>query len=641
MSLTPQQKQRLIANINNININQAIPFFIKGEISLDEVPNISAERRQAIENAMPSPADMEWNRLQPMLGIVSQDTVNALASFITRYPGNTHADEARAIKSQIEDQLPTPASTDWDDMQPLQTSELCLQQLSAYIQKYEGTRPKGNHVDEAKSQMQVIRQALEGQRRQQEEADWNAVDKQSTASLTAHLNKYPNSVHRNDIDNTVYSLTDKENVNNLQSYLGIFPQGLNAAEARSRIQALAEWKTIKNCGDIFQVARYISTHSQSPYIAEANILLLQLKQHELDWMRTSPDSYDVNKLKSLLSSGIFSENELICEKVATQHVFNIINGLVHESDLPRIADIISNTPVECKDKCTDVYFFGIPSTGKTCVLMGLTSTDGDRLDIDTATASGRYAQALLTYTEAGRTVPHTPGNFITTIHAKTIDNEGNGVTHKLNLVEMSGEEFAIGIVDNPDGEFTFEDMGTGATELLKNNNPKMFFIVIDPSASIVHVKREIKEVDPVTGSTTTRLDERSVNQKMVLKKFVDILRNPQNAGIMKKVTSLHIIMTKADLLGDPLQRQEKAMDIFYRRHKNMLVPIKEVCQQYNINANTQYKPKLYTFSLGNFYIGDTFEYNSEDSDALVDAIINGTKPEKSETFWDKLKKMVN
>ena len=208
---------------------------------------------------------------------------------------------------------------------------------------------------------------------------------------------------------------------------------------------------------------------------------------------------------------------------------------------------------------------------------------------------------------------------------------------------MSGEEFAFGIANNADHVFTFEDMGSGATELLKNNNRKVFFLIIDPTANVVRINREIIDgYDEETGSPITRLEYCVVNQRTLIQKMVNLFETPGNAEIMKKVDSIHIIMTKSDTLGNPVEREEKAYKIFQEKFGgDILEPLIELCKEYNINAQTKFHPKLFTFSLGTFYIGGLYEYEQNDSNRLVKAIRNSTHGMKKKTWWDRLKETVN
>ena len=97
--------------INCLNIDVLLKYILKGDITLsDIIPHITDDRRKYIEDHLPSPAQMDWDALQPFLSEVSA---------------------------------------------------LTLQKLETYIRKYEGTRPNGNHVDEAIAKYNEIEDALQ------------------------------------------------------------------------------------------------------------------------------------------------------------------------------------------------------------------------------------------------------------------------------------------------------------------------------------------------------------------------------------------------------------------------------------------------------------------------------------------------
>ena len=186
-------------------------------------------------------------------------------------------------------------------------------------------------------------------------------------------------------------------------------------------------------------------------------------------------------------------------------------------------------------------------------------------------------------------------------------------------------------------------MGTGTTELLQNDNRKVFFLIIDPTANTVRFTREvIIGYDEETGKSITNLKTFVVNQRVLIQKMVNLFQDPGNAKVMKKVDSIHIIMTKSDTLGNPIEREDKALNIFNEKYANSILgPLISLCKQYNINIQTDYHPKLYTFSLGTFYVGRLYEYEQTDSDRLVMAISHSTNATKKMTWWDKFKKVVN
>ena len=600
MALTELQRNQLIERINNLPLKTILNYFLSGDITFNDVPELLEERKQYIEeqiNSMPNPAEQsEWNEIWSMIQ-------------------NTYADIAH--------------------------KELILQKLTNYINRWESSLPNGNHVDEARNQCGIVMEQIRDLSASIEASDWNMVDTFSKISLINHLNKYPQSAHKSEIDDAVWNLTNKDSEQDIKEYLTIFPNGNNLAEAQSLHNSIVVWNDVKDSDDIFAVNNYLRNNPNTPYVHQAQKLLISLKHRELKIMRENANGYEAQRLLNIINDDIISEKELIAQEVITKNVLDTIKQTNIQTDLPDIRQAIDNSTAECRDGYTDVYFFGVPSTGKTCVLMGLSRSDS--IHINLASGGGDYASALQQYTDMGVTVPRTPGTFVTTLEATISGQMSNGVDHKINLVEMSGEEFAFGIANNPEHIFTFEDMGSGATELLRNDNRKVFFLIIDPTVNVVRINREVVDGrDEETGAPITHLEYCVVNQRTLIQKMVNIFENPGNADIMNKVDSIHIIMTKSDTLGDPVVREDRAYEIFQEKFGHFILePLIEMCKEHNINAHTQFRPKLYTFSLGTFYVGGLYEYEQTDSNRLVRAIKNSTHGSKKKSWWDRLKETVN
>ena len=589
MPLTDLQRKKLIDDINRLNINVVLKYFLSGDISLSDVPHITDDRRKFIEEHLPAPAQMDWNALQASLSEVSVST---------------------------------------------------LLKLETYIRKYEGTRPDGNHVDEAIAKRNEIKDALQREALAKEEDEWNTVDPFSMTSLIGHLNKYPMSAHHDEIDDKVWNIIDKESEQQLQDYKVLFPKGKYIEKAIAMLEALDEWMIVRNSGDISFVFQYIRKRPESPYIDKAYCLLMDLKHQEICRMRREPNRYDVSRLLYLVRLGIFTVDELISEGVMTENVWNTLNSIDVKNDLPDIYEAMKKSKVEYLEGGIDVYFFGLPCTGKTCLLQGLSCTTS--LQVDLAASSGPYAEALRQYTDCGIVSPRTLDDSVTTLKTTIITDEHTPIKNNVNFVEMSGHHILDMVEDN--GEYSKEVDNRDIANLLHNDNRKVFFLIIDPTTKNIKLNREYDEYDEQTGEKIHRLKYEVFNQKIFMQKIVNIFQDPANSDIMRKVDSIHIIITKADTFGERLQRREKALDYFNNHYAmNIVPPLTEVCRDYNINCNSNYRPKLFTFSLGKFYVGGLYEYDPIDSELLVNTITAIVPPPyRKETFWSRLtEKIIN
>ena len=603
MPLTDLQRKKLIDDINRLNINVVLKYFLSGDISLSDVPHITDDRRKFIEEHLPAPAQMDWNALQASLSEVSVSTLLKLETYIRKYegtrPDGNHVDEAIAKYNEIADKLPTLAGMEWEDLKPSlsDVSQNTLYRLDAYIRKYEGTRPKGNHVDEAIAK-------------------------------------------RDEFDENLWRNTDIEDKQHLLYYIGLFPKGKYIEKAKAMLEALDEWMIVRNSGDIFFVFQYIIKRPESPYIDKACWLLRDLKHQEICRMRREPNRYDVSRLLYLVRLGIFTVDELISEGVMTENVWNTLNSIDVKNDLPDIYEAMQKSKVECSEGSTDVYLFGQPFTGKTCILQGMLSTSS--LQVDLTSSGGSYAEALRQYTDCGIVSPSTLDNSVTTLKTTIITDEHTPIEHKVNFVEMSGNHILDMVEDN--GGHSKEENNSDIANLLHNNNRKVFFLIIDPTTKNIELNREYDEYDEQTGEKIHKLKYVVFNQKIFMQKIVNIFQDTANSDIMRKVDSIHIILTKADTFGERLQREEKALGYFNDHYGiNVTLPLVDLCKKYHINCNSNYRPKLFTFSLGKFYVGGLYEYDPIDSELLINTITAIVPPPyRKETFWSRLiEKIIN
>lgn len=527
----------------------------------------------------------------------------------------------------------------WDEISsmPRGTSgevEEIVQKIQAFITRY----PKSKKADEANDlygQMQALKDRLK--KAQREEDDWLNLEKGNYSALKTYMMKYPDSVHLEEIDDLMWKNTKTVMGSHaLNRYLSDWPLGQHAAEAIQALNGLGEWEEVKRSGDIFRVDDYRDNHPDSPFITEVNALYFKLRDEELAAMKANPSDYDKDELEQYLNADIFTKWELIDEGLMTDESWE---KLQLDRDLfPNIQDYqIANPDLAASADCTDIYLFGTPGTGKTCLLMGLAGADGHGYTLNMKSEGGPYASALQQYLNAGITPGRTFGSFVTTIHGLVNDEvKGRYVTHPINLVEMSGEEFALHIADNQ--QVSLADMGTGATNLLRNENRKVFFIIVDSTKDSVKFNY-IEQVRDADGNIIEdRMRKRYISQLDILNKFVSLFSLPENQDIMQRVDAIHFVVTKADMLGEYSTRKSKARELLLNKYRGPVQNLKTFCRQsQRINAVTSYSPQVFTFSLGKFYLGDVFDFDRQETLDILDAIRAITKGKSERTWWDKFK----
>ena len=597
MPLTEEQLKRLNDIINTTAISKIIDYIDQGLVTLDQLTNLEAQKRAIIEDTLksrPNPVEQqEW------------------------------ADICNNTNESIDNRKV---------------------RLTNYINRWRETNPSGNHIKEAEQLLKDVYITIEA-------TQWQAVDILNIEALYGYLEQFPHTAHLDEIDNMIWGcmtsyLTQQKA---LERYLLHFPSGQHANEANGIIALLAEWEEIRYSDDIFKVNKFKKDHENNSLSAEASTLLEKLKEAEFQKMHNNKVIYDISdRLHKLLQEEIITKKELIERNIVSNKTFQIIEKFNDEKNsLPPIDAELQHCSLNCEDDRTDVYFLGIPSTGKSCILMGLMGTP--LLTIDTATGAGPYAAALNQYLNKGITIPRTTKNTVATINGEIIEhinNQDKKLTNKVNLIEMAGEDFAFnlnGTYDPDDNSVVvdFADMGEGVPELLCNKNRKVFFLIVDPTVLTVKVQREKTFIDENGQMRISGIQQAIVHQPTILSKMVSIFANPENAEIMKRVDALHIIVTKADVFGPRHIRTQAAYDFFQSQYGMVINKLINICQDYDINKATNGVPVLYPFSLGEFHLGGIFEYDRMDSDMLVRVIQANSVPEKNKTLWNKVQDFLN
>ena len=592
--------------------------------------------------------------LQRLIGYAKDGTITeAVLSQLTEMSAERRAQLLAVINAPKPD---AQEQQEWSAIMPRlrQKDEALLQLLNAYVSHWEGSMPLGNHVDEAKKVIAEMDALMEEQK-------WEELDKSSSEALSVFLRKYPATSHKDEIDNYLWATVEAkegeaERKSAARLYLQLFPEGMYQQEAKDIIVPAGGMPAGNGGGSVPHVSdgapvnippaisqlKLVETWdwmAANPYDANydaASKHFADLKQKELKTMHEQLSAYSPDQVFYLLEKGIFSEEELIDNGLATEESLKILKERDEIIDsLPDINLEIAKCRKECAEEHTDVFLFGIPSTGKTCILMGLIGSPN--ININTVRAGGPYACVLEQFLDAGLTIGQTPKDFVATIEAEIQDGRDK---HLLNLVEMAGEDFAFKIADNEDGMISFEDMGAGATKLLCNNNRKSFFIIVDPTAKRVAFNHLVNETD-AEGNVRTFLVRRNVNQKIILHRLVDLLAQPENKKILKNVDSISIVISKADLLGSGQEREDEAFNRFMDQHKNIIGPLVNLCRENGINASTNGQPMLYTFSLGRFYVGGVYQYDSADANKLIEVLKGNTEITKKGSFGGKFKDIFN
>ena len=405
-------------------------------------------------------------------------------------------------------------------------------------------------------------------------------------------------------------------------------------------------------------------------------------------MKNNPSRYDREEMNWLLNgkfddidhiSPIFTQEELLQNRIANRDILrHIITHPNDESDRdPLEEDLIPEDNFKSQANCTDVYFFGVPGSGKSTVLAGLFMVSKcDNLRFKILTHGGHlgftYANILRNYLEHNLFPQRTKVRFVAKQELSPIvqddDNpfeESSGEplndynqsdelnsdkfiqivdaelterdpktgieeSHRLSIIEMPGErtlDFAAANIRNPEEMDNL--LGVGTRQLFMNDNRKVFFIVIDPKPDRTYLVN-------VNGIRTP------VSQITALDALVQFFN--EVPGLLEKIDAIHVILTKSDMLKNPTDIDCIKKDVIKCGYEGLMSDLQNLClpSKGNINAQCNHNLHLFTYSLGKVYPGHMISYRDIDAKKILQLIAANTYGVKTTlTKWDAIVDWMN
>lgn len=632
--------------INNIYLRcNAAPMEQLLQLCLDPESGITIDGLRAVHYNKIEQLEQRYNaQAEEIIWAKSQGSIDALSQYIDKCKkgvfSNAHLYEAMDKRKELAAVL---EEEDWESVK--NSSDINL--LLAYIKKCNDGTYSDSHLQEAKNVAELI--------------DWHTA-KESHDSMVMNgyiqkcktgfyssnhleeakeiLDKWANGTIVEEWNNILpLKDTDSKKVALLNEFIQKY--AMNPTETAQKYivkanelmevlsdaeAARKDWIDAKQENSILGYVNFLTQHPYCEYREEAEILIQNMKGSLLSDMKRYPFKYNRELMYDYISTNALTMEDLVdISNTLTDRAYS------HIKKYPRLIDEQRQLPVSrlenphSEEENTDVYFFGVSGSGKTCVLAGLMSLTGQlgfRFDPKGPGGGGNYAMELRNYARTSMLPPATDQNYIQVIDGQI--NDENAHLHKISLIEMSGEKTAeFAAIENPT---SLEDLGVGASGLLSNDNNKVIFFVIDPTNE--------KEVQ------MGRDSNQWVMQSDVLSCVSSLLS--KNKELMKKVVAIHVILTKSDTLGDYVD-QNTIQDLLNSQgYQAVLEDIKSICEQYNINKQTGFHVGLYPFCVGKFMAGDVYTFDETDSLKILRVIQKNSVPRrKPGGFFDSLTEWFN
>lgn len=515
-------------------------------------------------------------------------------------PDNTGGEYSSDMRDKVNELLSDHEPRDWQ-------AALDTNTVASY-QYYLDTYPDGKHRDEARSRKRELQNAAARHDTPKPPTkptdDWPSVDKESLPALQAYVATHPDSPHLREAKRLINKIKNKEDIDDLT--------GLDMEALIKTVQNIQADKKVLNQDEVVYQKIVSSIERKN-----GGITIDELIQAISD---------DKNLLRAGVVHKLYDEGYLTKEDFAAMGVDRAFIQHMLEDVKPQRFDL-PDPLTHISKPSTEIYFWGIPSSGKSCALGGILSvasngTVASHLEKDNHCQGYGYMSRLMLQFKNDGSVGTLPEGTETTatyeMGFNLIDKEG--LIHPITCIDLAGEmircmfKFDSG-ADMPEDELKTLDTLTQILVDNRTNNRKMHFFVIEYGADDRYYE--------------------GLPQKTYLDAAVQYIRNFE---IFKRDTdAIFILVSKVDKAPKGVGRNAAVAEYLNKNYRGFINGLKAICKENEINGGDI---EVIPFSLGTVCFQNYCQFKDDAAELVVKKIIErsvGYKQDKFNKLLGKLK----
>ncbi len=417
-----------------------------------------------------------------------------------------------------------------------------------------------------------------------------------------------------------------------------------------------EWFSIKNAGDIKLLEAFKEKYPNTSHLFELNKLITAEKNKEhsrkkspiilKSMINKANSAEDVSKIIQVLLENKTITIGMLLELIRQDHNLlssaacnDIISrGILNRNDLSKcgidngfINKMLTNArsqnfeparPLQTiAEPCTEVYFWGIPFSGKTCALGAILSASKNGLAArsmipDNSCQGFGYMNRLSTIFSPGRICRLPGGTPVTSTYEMRFDLEDQEhKIHHVACIDLAGELFTCMFMKDA-GEQMREDqkqaLETLHNILLENrsNNRKIHFFVIEYGA-----------------------EKRIYNGLPQAEYLNSAAAHLNSIGLFDSNTdAIYVLISKVDNASYEGSLEEHLLKYMTKNYLGFYNNLLLICKEHGINKG---RVKIVPFSIGNVCFKDYCQFDATSATKMVDLLVRYSCFEK-QGFWQKI-----
>lgn len=525
----------------------------------------------------------------------------------------------------------------------INVTEYSPEDLASYIQQGFVTLDElvNNTDGEFTAKMQLgVEKLLAGS----EDEDFKKVmESASIADLQDFLNKYP-----------MGTVAHLDAVRERKHVLEKIPASEPIVEESNGEEE--EWFSIKNAGDIKLLEAFKEKYPNTSHLFELNKLITAEKNKEhsrkkspiilKSMINKANSAEDVSKIIQVLLENKTITIGMLLELIRQDHNLlsfaacnDIISrGILNRNDLSKcgidngfINKMLTNArsqnfeparPLQTiAEPCTEVYFWGIPFSGKTCALGAILSAAKNGLAArsmipDNSCQGFGYMNRLSTIFSPGRICRLPGGTPVTSTYEMRFDLEDQEhKIHHVACIDLAGELFTCMFMKDA-GEQMRDDqkqaLETLHNILLENrsNNRKIHFFVIEYGA-----------------------EKRIYNGLPQAEYLNSAAAHLNSIGLFDSNTdAIYVLISKVDNASYEGSLEEHLLKYMTKNYLGFYNNLLLICKEHGINKG---RVKIVPFSIGNVCFKDYCQFDATSATKMVDLLVRYSCFEK-QGFWQKI-----
>ena len=403
-----------------------------------------------------------------------------------------------------------------------------------------------------------------------------------------------------------------------------------------------EWFSIKNAGDIKLLEAFKEKYPNTSHLFELNKLITAEKNKEhsrkkspiilKSMINKANSAEDVSKIIQVLLENKTITIGMLLELIRQDHNLlssaacnDIISrGILNRNDLSKcgidngfINKMLTNArsqnfeparPLQTiAEPCTEVYFWGIPFSGKTCALGAILSAAKNGLAArsmipDNSCQGFGYMNRLSTIFSPGRICRLPGGTPVTSTYEMRFDLEDQEhKIHHVACIDLAGELFTCMFMKDA-GEQMREDqkqaLETLHNILLENrsNNRKIHFFVIEYGA-----------------------EKRIYNGLPQAEYLNSAAAHLNSIGLFDSNTdAIYVLISKVDNASYEGSLEEHLLKYMTKNYLGFYNNLLLICKEHGINKG---RVKIVPFSIGNVCFKDYCQFDATSATKMVDLLV--------------------